>query len=50
MKVRVHWTDENYLEVFLNRIGYERVLQIIPCHRYDGCLLLVIYKESSDEV
>lgn len=44
MKVNVCRTSPEGLETVLNNIGYENVLQIIPEHSYDGCLMLIIYK------
>lgn len=29
----------------INAIGYENVLNIIPCNSYDGCIIVVLYKE-----
>lgn len=38
-------TDYENLQSVLNDIGYEKVLQIIPEHIYDGALFVIIYKE-----
>ena len=29
----------------INNIGYSSVLNIIPCNSYDGCIIIVLYKE-----
>ena len=29
----------------VNAIGYEKVLNIIPCNSYDGCIIVVLYNE-----
>ena len=50
MKVKTYLTDSEYLENFLNKIGWENVLQIVPEHRYVGSLFVVIYKESDKEI
>lgn len=30
----------------INGIGYKNVLNIIPCNSYDGCIIVVLYKEN----
>ena len=42
MKVKTYLTDKEHLEITLNEIGYERVLNIIPCVEYDTTLFMVI--------
>ena len=46
MTIKTVITDANGLEKVLNEIGWENVLQILPDHRYDGTLFVIIYKES----
>lgn len=29
----------------INVIGYKNVLNIIPCNSYNGCIIIVLYKE-----
>lgn len=43
MKVKTYLTDKEGLEIALNEIGYEKVLNIIPCVEYDTTLFMVIY-------
>ena len=42
MKVKTYLTDKEHLEITLNEIGYEEVLNIIPCVEYDTTLFMVI--------
>lgn len=49
MKVKTFTTDSYHLEEVLNDIGWENVLQILPEHRYNGTLFVIIYKESDKE-
>lgn len=37
--------DPRDLASAVNAIGYENVLNMIPCHNYDGCIVVVLYKE-----
>lgn len=37
--------DPKDLASAVNAIGYKNVLNIIPCHSYDGCIIVVLYKE-----
>lgn len=37
--------DPKNLVFAVNAIGYENVLNIIPCNSYDGCIIVVLYKE-----
>lgn len=46
MTIKTVITDANGLEAKLNEIGWENILQILPDHRYDGTLFVIIYKES----
>lgn len=48
MKIKVFRTDGQFLEEVLNAIGYENVLEIVPEHRFDGAIMNVIYKDSSE--
>lgn len=43
MKVETYLTDKEGLEPILNDLGYENVLNIIPCVEYDTTLFMVIY-------
>ncbi len=45
MTIKTVITDANGLEKQLNEIGWENILQILPDHRYDGTLFVIIYKE-----
>lgn len=47
MKVKTYLVDKEHLEDLLNELGYEKVLNIIPCVEYDTTLFMVIY--SIDE-
>lgn len=38
-------TDYADLASVINNIGYSNVLNIIPCNSYDGCIIVVLYKE-----
>lgn len=38
-------TDPTGLASTINNIGYSNVLNIIPCNSYDGCIIVVLYKE-----
>lgn len=38
-------TDPIELAAVINKIGYENVLNIIPCNSYDGCIVVILYKE-----
>lgn len=38
-------TDPADLASVINNMGYENVLNIIPCNSYDGCIIIVLYKE-----
>ena len=29
----------------INNIGYSNVLNIVPCNCYDGCIIIILYKE-----
>ena len=49
MKVLTYRTYYGSLEQFLNRVGIENVLYIIPEHNYDGTLFVVVYKENNNE-
>lgn len=54
MKVKTYLTDKEGLEITLNEIGYEKVLNIIPCVEYDTTLFMVIcdaerIKEKNEE-
>lgn len=42
MKVKTYLTDKEGLEITPNEIGYEKVLNIIPCVEYDTTLFMVI--------
>lgn len=37
--------DPKDLASVINNIGYRNVLNIIPCNCYDGCIIVVLYKE-----
>lgn len=37
--------DPRDLASAVNAIGYENVLNMIPCHNYDRCIIVVLYKE-----
>ena len=39
-------TDPKELAFVVNKIGYENVLNIVPCHSYDGSIIVILYKES----
>lgn len=43
--VRQIITDPKDLASAINKIGYENVLNIIPCNSYDGCIIVILYKE-----
>lgn len=43
--VRQIITDPKDLASAINKIGYENVLNIIPCNSYDGCIVVILYKE-----
>lgn len=42
MKVKTIFTDKLNFETTLNLIGYENVLNIIPCTEYDTTLFMII--------
>ena len=42
MKVKTYLTDKEHFEITLNEIGYENVLEIIPCVEYDTTLFMII--------
>ena len=42
MKVKTYLTNKKHLEITLNEIGYEEVLNIIPCVEYGTTLFMVI--------
>lgn len=37
-------TNPEYLASAINEIGYNNVLNIIPCNSYDGCIIVVLYR------
>lgn len=37
-------TDPENLASAINGIGYNNVLNIIPCNNYDGCIIVVLYR------
>lgn len=43
--VRQIITDPKDLASAINKIGYENVLNIIPCNSYDGCIIVILCKE-----
>lgn len=43
--VRQIITDPKGLASVINEIGYENVLNIIPCNSYDGCIIVILYKD-----
>lgn len=45
MTIKTVITDAHGLEEKLNEIGWQNILQILPDHRYDGTLFVIIYKE-----
>lgn len=49
MKVKTFITDSAQLANVVNDIGWENVLQILPEHRYNGTLFVIIYNESDKE-
>lgn len=49
MKVKTYVIDSEFLEKVLNDIGWENVLQILPEHKYNGTLFVIIYKENGWE-
>lgn len=46
MAIKTITTDIFGLEAKLNELGWSKILQIIPYHRYDGTLFVIIYKEG----
>ena len=50
MKVKTYLTDKEGLEPILNDLGYENVLNIIPCVEYDTTLFMVICNAESKEL
>lgn len=42
--VRQIITDTKDIASVINKIGYENVLNIIPCNSYDGCIIVILYK------
>lgn len=34
----------------INEIGYDKILNIIPIHSYDGSLIVILYKEKFKEL
>lgn len=38
-------TSHKDLASVINQIGYSNVLNIIPCNCYNGCIVVVLYKE-----
>lgn len=42
-------TDPKELSSAINKIGYENILSIVPCNCYDGCIVVVLYKENRNE-
>ncbi len=49
MKIKTFITDSAQLANVVNDIGWGNVLQILPEHRYNGTLFVIIYKESDKE-
>lgn len=45
MEIKQVVVDPKNLVFAVNAIGYENVLNIIPCNCYDGCIIVVLYKE-----
>lgn len=39
-------TGPENLASTIAEIGYQNVLDIIPCNRYDGCIIIILYKEN----
>jgi hypothetical protein len=37
-------TDSQHLALAINEVGYENVINIVPCNRYDGCEIVVLYR------
>lgn len=44
MKVKTIFTDKLHIEETLNLIGYENVLNVLPCTEYDTTLFMIICK------
>lgn len=39
-------TDPKELASAVNKIGYENILNIVPCNSYDGSIIVILYKET----
>nr|DAV28100.1 MAG TPA: TATA-box binding protein [Caudoviricetes sp.] len=48
MRVKEITTEPKDIANVINSIGYENVLNIIPCPCYDGCLVVILYKEKDE--
>ncbi len=44
MRFKVARTDFNGLETYLNNIGADNIIQIIPEYLYEGTLFVIVYK------
>lgn len=49
MTIKTVIVDVYSLDTALNNIGWENVLQILPEHRYDDTLFVIIYKKVENE-
>lgn len=45
MEIKQIVTNPADLASVINNIGYRNVLNIISCNSYDGCIIVVLYKE-----
>lgn len=48
MRVKEIMTEPKDIENAIDSVGYENVLNIIPCPCYDGCLVVILYKEKEE--
>lgn len=49
MKVKTQLTYAEHLEYLLNEIGYEKVINIIPCAECNTTRFMVIYRVNEEE-
>lgn len=44
MRIKTILTDKEHLEETLNEIGYEEVLEILPCTEHETTLFMIILR------